>query len=131
MIRFYKTISKIVRTLKSYLTGAVLKIVLFSYNVLTLCYLACRRFVSFRKNKTPKAVGRRVGLSIDLKMYLMKKMYDKNEFSLEGRADFESIYQEYLASLPPFHMIRIRQRGFLDYSIPQLVSFRGGRLFHS
>lgn len=33
MIRFYKAISKILRTLKSYLTGAVLKIVLFSYNV--------------------------------------------------------------------------------------------------
>lgn len=32
MIRFYKTIAKILRTLKSYLTGAVLKIVLFSYN---------------------------------------------------------------------------------------------------
>lgn len=38
MIRFYKTIAKIVRTLKSYLTGAVLKIRYFSYNVIALCY---------------------------------------------------------------------------------------------
>lgn len=33
MIRFYKLATKMLRTLKSYLTGAVLKIVLFSYNV--------------------------------------------------------------------------------------------------
>lgn len=34
MIRFYKTATKILRTLKSYLTGAVLKIILFSYNLI-------------------------------------------------------------------------------------------------
>ena len=43
MIRFYKTAAKILRTLKSYLTGAVLNIVLFSYNLLLRYVQSVRR----------------------------------------------------------------------------------------
>jgi len=57
MIRFYKTIAKIVRTLKSYLTGAVLKMrYSFSYNYI-LCYLAkgFRKFFTTKAGKSKEA----------------------------------------------------------------------------
>lgn len=53
MIRFYKTIRKKCATLKSYLTGAVLKMRhSFSYNFV-LCYLA-KGFRKFFKTKAAK-----------------------------------------------------------------------------
>jgi hypothetical protein len=51
MIRFYKSIAKIVRTLKSYLTGAVLKM-RYGFSLIICIMLNWRRlFVSFKKQK--------------------------------------------------------------------------------
>lgn len=66
MIRFYKTATKILRTLKSYLTGAVLKIVLFSYNgILRYVQSGKKRRVKDEAIKKAMEHAIRVGLKFE------------------------------------------------------------------